>query len=170
MTSSSDLHGNCQRSGPWGRDAYRRGGTFAACHLLKTVEGWQDLGFGKFELRYLRDREKREVDFIVTRDSQPWFLLEVKQSDTRLSPGLRHFQDQTRAAHAFQMVMDLDYVQADCFEHRGPLVVPARTLLSHLLCQRPGVSATGASTSPKAVDIFPSIMYGFPYEDDTQHR
>lgn len=33
-----------------------------ASHLLKAVHGWSDLGDGDFELRYLRDKEKREVD------------------------------------------------------------------------------------------------------------
>jgi len=48
--------------------------TFVACHLLKAVETWTDLGFGSFELRYLRDKQKREVDFLVVRDRKPWFL------------------------------------------------------------------------------------------------
>ena len=35
--------------------------TFVACHLLKAVDGWNDMGLGDFELGYLRDKEKREV-------------------------------------------------------------------------------------------------------------
>lgn len=31
--------------------------TFVACHLLKAVEGWSDMGLGEFELSYLRDKE-----------------------------------------------------------------------------------------------------------------
>ena len=42
--------------------------TLVACHLLKAVEGWTDLGFGRFELRYVRDKLQREVDFLVLRD------------------------------------------------------------------------------------------------------
>ena len=33
--------------------------------MLKAVEAWTDLGFGEFELCYLRDKKKREVDFLV---------------------------------------------------------------------------------------------------------
>jgi predicted AAA+ superfamily ATPase len=58
-----------------------RAETFVACHLLKAVEGWTDLGFGDFELRYVRDKQKREVDFLVVRDRKPWFLVEVKLSE-----------------------------------------------------------------------------------------
>ena len=114
-------------------DPGARAETFVACHLLKAVEGWTDMGFGRFELRYVRDKLKREVDFVVVRDRKPWWLVEVKTNDTALSPALRHFQARTRAAHAFQAVMDLPYVDADCFAGAEPIVVPARTLLSQLL-------------------------------------
>ncbi|MBL8843282.1 MAG: ATP-binding protein [Planctomycetes bacterium] len=114
-------------------DPGRRAETFVACHLLKSVEGWQDAGFGRFELRYLRDKEKREVDFLVVRDGKPWFLVEAKLSDTALSRPLAHFQRQTKADHAFQVVVEADYVAADCFARRDPCVVPARTLFAQLL-------------------------------------
>jgi predicted AAA+ superfamily ATPase len=110
-----------------------RAETMVGCHLLKAVEGWTDLGFGDFELRYLRDKAKREVDFLVVRDRTPWFLVEVKHRDTGLSPALAHFQAQTQAAHAFQAVMDMPFEPVDCFAAGRPRVVPARTLLSQLL-------------------------------------
>ena len=52
------------------------------------MQGWTDLGLGTFELRYLRDKQKREVDFVVVRDRKPWFLVEVKRGDTRLASEL----------------------------------------------------------------------------------
>ena len=110
-----------------------RAETFVACHLLKAVEGWTDLGFGDFELRYLRDKQKREVDFLVVRDRKPWFLIEVKLRETSLAPSLAYFQGQTKAAHAFQVVMSLSYQAADCFEIHRPVVVPAKSFLSQLL-------------------------------------
>ncbi len=110
-----------------------RAETFVACHLLKAVEGWTDLGFGDFELRYLRDKQKREVDFLVVRDRKPWFLVEVKLSETSLSPSLAYFQGPTKAAHAFQVVTSLTYQPADCFRVHRPVVVPAKTFLSQLL-------------------------------------
>lgn len=110
-----------------------RAETFVACHLLKAVEGWTDLGFGDFELRYLRDKQKREVDFLVVRDRKPWFLVEVKLSDASLSPSLAYFQAQTKAPHAFQVVLNLPYEPADCFKIGHPVVVPARTFLGQLL-------------------------------------
>jgi uncharacterized protein len=114
-------------------DAGARAETLVACHLLKAVEGWADLGFGRFELRYLRDKLKREVDFLVVRDRKPWLLVEVKTRETALSESLRYFQSATRAAHAFQAVIELPHIEVDCFSRSDPTIVPARTLLSQLL-------------------------------------
>ena len=107
--------------------------TFVACHLLKAVEGWTDLGLGHFELFYIRDKQKREVDFLVTRDERPWFLVEAKYNDTHLSPNLAYFQKQLACDHAFQVTLEGDYIDGDCFEFNRPIVVPAKTLLSQLL-------------------------------------
>lgn len=116
-------------------DAGDKAETFIACHLLKAVEGWHDMGLGDFQLGYLRDKNKREADFIVIRNSKPWFLVEVKRSDDAVGPALKHFQEQTSAPLAFQVVIDADHVDADCFDRPlgPPLVVPARTFLSQLL-------------------------------------
>jgi len=109
-----------------------RAENLVGCHLLKAVETWTDLGFGNFELRYVRDKQKREVDFLVVRDRRPWFLVEVKLSEKTLSPSLAYFQSQIKAPHAFQAVMNLPFEAADCFSLSRPVVVPARTLLSQL--------------------------------------
>lgn len=116
------------------RDDGDRAETFVGCHIRKAVDGWNDMGFGKFEMGYLRDRERREVDFVVVRDGRPWFLVEVKQRETTIARSLGFFQEQLGAPYAFQVVIDADYVDADCFARpRGPVVVPARTFLSQLL-------------------------------------
>lgn len=115
-------------------DPGARAETLVACHLLKAVEGWTDLGLGDFQLGYLRDKEKREVDFIVVRDGDPWFLVEVKSGKAPLSPSLKHFQDQIGAPFAFQVDLGMQYVDRDPFAQPGrPVIVPGTTLLSQLL-------------------------------------
>ena len=92
------------------------------------------MGLGAFDLGCVRDKEKREVDFLVTRDGAPWFLVEVKQRNESMSPSLKRYEDQVGAPFAFQTTMDAEYVEEDCFVRPGPpLIVPARTLLSQLL-------------------------------------
>ena len=114
-------------------DAGKRCETMAACHLLKAVEGWSDLGYGRFGLYYLRDKNKNEVDFVVTCDDKPWFLAEVKASESSLAPSLGRFQRITGAKHAFQVVFGEPYLAADCFSRTDPVAVPAKTFLSQLL-------------------------------------
>ena len=50
-------------------------------------------GIGDFGLCYLRAKEKREVDFLVTRDGHPFFMVEAKSSETDPSPNLSYFQN-----------------------------------------------------------------------------
>jgi predicted AAA+ superfamily ATPase len=114
-------------------DVGKRSENFVANALMKAVEGWNDMGLGEFGLYFIRTKEKREVDFVVTRESEPWFLVEVKTSDTHLSPQLEYFQKLIKASHAFQVVVELPYQDVDCFSVGKPVVVPAKTFLSQLL-------------------------------------
>jgi uncharacterized protein len=59
-----------------------------ACHLLKACDYWTDTGEGRFELWYLRNKEKEEIDFLIVRDKRPWLAVEAKLSDTTPS---KHF-------------------------------------------------------------------------------
>ena len=107
---------------------------FVASSLLKATNYWTESGNGIFDLHYIRDKQKREVDFLVTRDRTPWFLVEVKSSrKAPLSTSLQYFQDQTNAKHAFQVAMDFDYIERDCFEFQKPVIVPAKTFLAQLV-------------------------------------
>lgn len=107
---------------------------FIACHLLKAVHFWTDRGFGKYELYFIRDKEKNEVDFLVTKNQKPWFLVEAKHSDNQsISEALYRFQQQTKATHAFQVVFNAKFIDIDCFSKHEPIIVPAQTLLSQLI-------------------------------------
>jgi uncharacterized protein len=75
-----------------------------ASHLLKAVHCWSDLGYGEFELWYLRDKEKREVDFLLTESRRPVVLIECKLSDGQPSPALHHFSEQLGNVPRVQLV------------------------------------------------------------------
>ncbi len=86
-----------------------------AGHLLKAVHLRTDLGPGEFELFFLRTKDRREVDFLVTKDSKAWFPVEMKSSDAKLSRHPAYFQEMTGADHAFKVTIDAPFVDADCF-------------------------------------------------------
>jgi predicted AAA+ superfamily ATPase len=114
-------------------DIGARNENLIASHLLKAVHFWTDYGFGDYDLFFIRDKMKREVNFLVTKDNEPWFILEVKTSDNQLSPNLAFFQEQTKAEHAFQVSIDAPYIDKDCFAYNVPVKVPAKTFLSQLV-------------------------------------
>jgi predicted AAA+ superfamily ATPase len=104
------------------------------CHLLKAVTWWQDLGLGEYGLHFLRTKDKREIDFLVSREGRPWFMVEVKSSHTRpLNKSLEYFQTRIGAKHAFQVAADAEFEKDDCFEYDYPIKVPALTFLSQLI-------------------------------------
>lgn len=55
-----------------------------AVHLQKACHFWTDTGEGNFQLFYLRNKEKQEIDFLIVRDKQPWLAIEAKMSDTHV--------------------------------------------------------------------------------------
>lgn len=76
----------------------------AALHLKKACDFWTDTAEGDFSLRFVRDKEKREVDFLVLRDGKPWLLAECKSAETEPSPALRHYRALLSPKHCFQLV------------------------------------------------------------------
>jgi uncharacterized protein len=111
-----------------------RAENFIASHLLKAVHFWTDRGLGDYELHYLRDKEKREVDFLITKNGNPWCLVEVKNSDNGSpSKSLFYFQEMLEVKFAVQVALDADYVDRSCFESSTPIIVPAKTFLSQLV-------------------------------------
>lgn len=75
-----------------------------AGHLLEAVHAWTDGGLGTFELRYVRDKDQREVDFLILRDRKPFPLVEAKGSDRVPTRALRHFSTALRPPLVVQVV------------------------------------------------------------------
>jgi predicted AAA+ superfamily ATPase len=44
-----------------------------------------EIGLGNFEVYYIRDKEKREVDFVLVKDNEPVALFETKESDSSIT-------------------------------------------------------------------------------------
>ena len=114
------------------KDEGARNETIVACHLLKAVETWTDMGLGEFSLHYVRDKNKNEVDFLVARDGEPWLIAEAKTSDTTVTSALKGMQRQLGVGIAIQIVADLPYDNIDCFAPGAACAVPMRTFLSQL--------------------------------------
>lgn len=89
-----------------------------AGHLLKSCHAWTDCAFGEFELFYLRDKEKREVDFLVTKNQAPYALIEVKSGQSNPTPALLYYQRLLKPQFTLQVV------ERDIDERRNQLMYP----------------------------------------------
>ncbi|MCP4682633.1 MAG: ATP-binding protein [Desulfobacterales bacterium] len=86
------------------RDEGARFENLVMSHLLKACYTWTDFGLGEYRLWYIRDREKREVDALVTLDDQPWLMVEIRLSDIRPARPLIRFSKQLNCTKAVQVV------------------------------------------------------------------
>jgi predicted AAA+ superfamily ATPase len=94
-------------------DAGARYENLMASHLLKFTDYLFDAEGYKAGLYFLRDREQRETDFVVTLNDKPWFIAEVKSSAKGVSKPLKYFSAKLAVPLAYQVVLEpgIDFVQ-----------------------------------------------------------
>lgn len=79
---------------------------FMALNLLKHVYYLRDYQGKTVELRYVRTKDGKEVDFCLVEENKPQVIIEVKNSDNQLDPSLKFFADRYNLA-ATQVVKEL---------------------------------------------------------------
>ena len=79
------------------------------------------------ELRFLRDTDQREVDFVVLRDRSPWFAVEAKTGERAVSPAIRYFKERTRIPQWYQVHLGRKDVVVD-----GVRLLPFGTLCAEV--------------------------------------
>jgi predicted AAA+ superfamily ATPase len=67
------------------------------CHWIEDTQGYS------MELRYLRDTDKREVDFVVLKDRKPVFAVECKSGDKAIGAAPRYFAERTPIPRFYQV-------------------------------------------------------------------
>lgn len=81
-----------------------------ASNLLKYCHHIEDTRGDGMELCYLRDKMKREVDFVVLKNRRPLFAVECKSGGTEVSRHIAYFADRTEIPRFYQVHMgDRDY-------------------------------------------------------------
>jgi predicted AAA+ superfamily ATPase len=101
-----------------------------AVHLLKWVHWRQDVEGLDLELRYFRDVDGREVDFVVTDRRKPVLIVECKLDDGPIDPSVRYLKAKFPDAAAWQVHAQgaKDYQTSE-----GIRVAPALALLKTLI-------------------------------------
>lgn len=101
-----------------------------ACHLLKWIHFETDTKGRELELRYFRDVDGREVDFVIIEDRKPLAAIECKWNDAELTRGLKYLKVRFPKIAAIQISATgtKEYVSAD-----GVRAMPALKFLAGLI-------------------------------------
>jgi len=100
---------------------------FIACHLLKYCHFQEDTEGYRMELRFLRDTDRREVDFVVLKEGAPLFAVECKTGEKSVNPSLYYFQERIAIPRPFQV-----HQGKKDFEKNGVRVLPFRTFCKEI--------------------------------------
>lgn len=101
-----------------------------ANHLLKAAHYWTDLGFGSFDLKLFKDKQKREVDFVLTHDDIPWAIFEVKSDGDHYSPHLDYFLSKWPSTKLAISLTKRENIYRDL--GMGRYIISAANFLEHL--------------------------------------
>lgn len=77
-----------------------------AVTILAELALLEDADGSRRDLRYLRTKEGKEVDFVIVHEDEPTLMIEAKLSDRRPSPSLAYFQERYRIP-GIQLVEDI---------------------------------------------------------------
>ena len=98
-----------------------------AGHLLKYCHFLEDTGGFRMELRFIRDTDRREVDFVVLKDRRPLFAVECKSGEKSPSRTIGYFRERTDIPEFYQVHPGArDYVAS------GTRVMPFATFCREL--------------------------------------
>lgn len=89
----------------WGvlEDAGARFENMVASHLLKYCHFLEDTEGDAMELRFIRDHDRREIDFVVLKNKKPLFAVECKTGEKQLSPAIKYYKERTSIPRFYQV-------------------------------------------------------------------
>ena len=79
-----------------------------ACALLKEIHFREDCLGEQWNLFYLRDKDGREIDFLITQDDNPSLMVEVKWNNANLSSNFSFFERYFTGIKKIQLVKELN--------------------------------------------------------------
>lgn len=74
-----------------------------ASNLLKFCHRDEDREGDRMELKFIRDSQRREIDFVVVRNDRPEFAVECKSGDRGLARNIRYFSERTSIPIFYQV-------------------------------------------------------------------
>ena len=86
------------------RDPGSRFENMVGSFLLKYVQKIQDTEGRELSLHFLRNKDKKELDFVVCEKGKPIFAVEVKKSSRKVEPQVAYFLARTDIPCCYQVI------------------------------------------------------------------
>lgn len=100
-----------------------------ACHLLKWCHFQQDFAGEDIELKYFRDIDRREVDFVICKNQTPIKFIECKLKFKEINPALKYIKQRFPESECTQISLHSN----DAFVNKDNInVMPAYIFLNNL--------------------------------------
>lgn len=100
---------------------------FIASHLLKYCHFIEDSEGYRMDLRFLRDTDKRETDFVVLKEGKPLFAVECKSGEKNINPSLLYFMERIHIPKFYQV-----HTGKKDYEKKGVRVLPVHRFVKEL--------------------------------------
>ena len=100
---------------------------FIASHLLKYCNFIEDTEGFRMELRFLRDTDKREIDFVVLKEGAPQFAVECKTGEKNVNPAIFYFKERTSIPDFYQV-----HQGTRDYKKNGVRILPIETFCKEL--------------------------------------
>ena len=100
-----------------------------ACALFKEIHRAQDVDGENVDLYFIKNKDGQEIDFLVTREKQPYQLVEVKWKDASLSQNFKRFL----AEQSLKRVQVVGTIEEAKSFPGGERIEPAKDFLTWLL-------------------------------------
>lgn len=92
-----------------------------AFSILKEIHYRRDVKGEIYDLHYLKNKQQREIDFLITKNRVPHLMIEIKESDREVSENFSIFEKHLPKAGKIQLVKNLE---REFLSRQGVRVVP----------------------------------------------
>jgi uncharacterized protein len=113
------------------QDPEARFENMVALELCRAVSSWNELGYGRFSLNFIRTKDQQEVDFILSDDGRPILLVDARGKEHQPSPALMKVQAALKAP-AVQLVQAAEGYRRVANDGQSILIAPACQYLAGL--------------------------------------
>lgn len=104
------------------QDEAARFENLVASHLLKYCHFHEDTEGDEMSLRFLRDANGREIDFVVLKNGKPEFAVECKSGGKALSRNIGYFSQRTPIPKFYQVHLEAGGMDAEWAEAKARVI------------------------------------------------